>query len=67
MDTSVVTEQQAAGAVIWTACTPSLDDLRQTNIDVPLGVDSLPVLERNRGHRTRFCEEDRDQLFRSTS
>ena len=26
-------------AVVWTACTPSLDDLGQANVDVLLDVD----------------------------
>ena len=28
-------------AVVWTACTPSLDDLGQANVDVPLSVAFL--------------------------
>ena len=42
----VVLDQQTAGAVVWTTCTPSLEDLGQANVDVPLGVDCLPLLER---------------------
>ena len=42
----VVVEQQAAGAGVWTAYTPSLKDLGQANVDVPLGVDYLLLLER---------------------
>ena len=38
----VVVEQQAVGAVVWTACTPGLEDLGQAR-DVPLGVDCLLV------------------------
>ena len=45
-------EQQAAGAVVWTTCTPSLEGLGRANVDVPFGVDCLPLLERDRGHLT---------------
>ena len=54
----VMAEQQAAGASVWTSCAPSLEDLEQANVDVPLGVDCLPLLKRNRGHVTGFGEED---------
>ena len=64
---TVVVEQQAAGAVVWTTCTPSLQDLGQANVDVPLGVDRLPLLQRDRGNMTGFHEEDRDHLFGSAS
>ena len=40
----VVVEQQAAGTFVWTACTPSLEDFGQANVDVPLDVDCLPLL-----------------------
>ena len=63
----VVVEQQAAGAVVLTACSPSLEDLRQANADVPVGVDCLPVLELGRWHMTGFGEEDCDYLFGSAS
>ena len=55
--------QQVAGAVVWTACGLSLEDLGQTNVDVPLGVDCLLLLERGRGHMNRFGKEDRGHLF----
>ena len=42
-------------------------DLEQANVDVPLGVDCLPLLKRNRGHVTGFGEEDRDYLFGGAS
>ena len=60
-------EQQAAGAVVWTTCTPSLEGLGRANVDVPFGVDCLPLLERDRGHMTGFGEEDRDHEFGSAS
>ena len=56
----VVVEQEAAGAGVWTVCTPGLKDLGQANVDVPLGVDCLPLPERDRGHMTEFGEGDRD-------
>ena len=59
----VMEEQQAAGAVVWTACTLSLKDFRQAGVKVTLGVGCLPLLERDRGHMTRFGKEDRDHLF----
>ena len=46
----VVVEQHAAGAVVWKACTPSLEDFGRANVDVPLGIDRLPLLEPDRGH-----------------
>ena len=54
----VVVEQQAAFAVVWTACTPKLKDLMQANVDVPLGVDYLPLLARSSGHMIGFDEEN---------
>ena len=62
-----VVEQQAAGAVVWTACTPSLKDLEQANVDVLLGVGCLLLLERDTGHMIGLGEEDRDHLFGSAS
>ena len=59
----VVVVQQAAGAVVWRACTSSLKDLGQPNDDVPVGVGYLPLLEWDRGHMTGFGEEDRNHLF----
>ena len=47
------------------ACAPSLKDLGPANVDVPLGVDYLPLLEQDRGHMTGLGEEDRDHLFGS--
>ena len=38
----------------------SLEDLVQAGVDVPLGVDWLPLPERNRSHMTGLGEEDRD-------
>ena len=55
--------QQAAGAVVWTACSLSLKDLGQANVDVPPGVDSLCLHEQGRGHMTGFGEEDCKYLF----
>ena len=43
----VVVEQQSAGAGVWAACVPSLEDLAQAAVDVPLGVESLPLLKRD--------------------
>ena len=63
----LVVEQQAASAVVWTACTPSLEDLRQACADASLGVDCLPLTERKRGHITGFGDEDRDHLFERVS
>ena len=59
----VMAEQQAAGAVVWTAGTPSLKDLGQAGVDLSLGVDHLRLLKRDRGHVSGFGEEDRDHLF----
>ena len=53
----VVVEQQAAGAVVWTACSPHLKDIGQANVNMPLGVDCLPLLEWNRGRMTEFGED----------
>ena len=64
---TVVVEQQAAGAVVWTTCTPSLQDFGQANVDVPLGVDRLPLLEWDRGHMTGSGEYDRKNLSGSAS
>ena len=61
----VMVEQQAAGAFVWTACTPSLEDFGRANVDIPLDVDCLPLLEQDRGHMIGFGEEDCDQLFGS--
>ena len=63
----VVVEQQAVGTVVWMACTPSLEDLGQANVNVPLIGDCLPLPERNRGHMTGLGEEGLDRLFRSAS
>ena len=41
----LVVKQQAAGA--FARC---LEDLGQANVNVPLGVDCLPLLEQERGH-----------------
>ena len=66
MGTGVVAvEQQTAGAVVWTACTPSLKDSGQVNVNVQVGGDRLPLLERVRGHVTGSGTEDRDDLFGS--
>ena len=62
----VVVEQQAVGTVVWMACTPSLEDLGQANVDVPLGITRLPILERGGGHVADFGE-DCDCLFESAS
>ena len=58
----VVVDQQPAGAVVWTACTPNLIDLGLAKVDAPLGVDCFPLLEQNSGHRAEFGEEDYDHL-----
>ena len=63
----VVVEQLAAGAVVRTACTPSLRDLGQANDAVLLGVDYHLLLEWDRGNMTGFGEEDRDRLFGKAS
>ena len=60
----VVVERQAAGAGVWTACIPNLEDLGQAGADIPFGVDCLPLLERDRGNMTGFGEEDCDHLFK---
>ena len=39
--------------------------LGQANVNVPVGVDCLPLLERGRGHMTGFGEEGYDCLYRS--
>ena len=52
---------------VWTPCSPSLEGLGQANVDVPLGVNCLPLLERGRGHMTGFREEDCDHLIGSAS
>ena len=63
MGTCIVgVEQQAVGAIAWSASTPSLEDLGQVNVNVPLDVDCLPLLEQDRGHITGLGEEDRDHL-----
>ena len=49
------------------ACTSGLKDLWQLNVSIPLGIDHLPLLEWDRGHLTRFGEEDCDHLLGSTS
>ena len=53
--------------VVWTACTPSLEDLGQAGVDVSLGVDCLLLMERNRGHMTGFGSENRDRPFGGAS
>ena len=53
----VVVEQQTVGAVFRMVCSPSLGDLGQANVDVPLSVDCLPLLEQGRGHITESGEE----------
>ena len=63
----VVMRRQTAGDVVWTMCILSLEDLGQANLDVSLGVDSFPLLQRNRGHRTGSEEENRYRLFGSAS
>ena len=40
----VVVKRQAAGAVVWTAYTPSLEDFGQAGVDVPSGIDCPPLL-----------------------
>ena len=47
----LVVKQQAAGA--FARC---LEDLGQANVDVLLSADYLPLLERNRGHKTRLAK-----------
>ena len=61
-------EQQAAGAVVWTKCSQSLEDLWAAKIvDVPPGIDGFPLLQRGRGDMTEFDEEDCDYLMESAS
>ena len=52
---------------IWTTCSPSLEDLGKANVDVQLGVDSLPLLERGSSQMTGFGKEDCDYLIGSAS
>ena len=59
----VVVDQQAAGASVWTVYTPRLEDLGLANVDVPLGLHCLPLLQRGRGHMTGFGEEDCNYPF----
>ena len=54
------------GAVVWTTCSQSLKDLGQANVDVPLGIACLPLLEQGRGHMTKDGK-DCDYLFGSAS
>ena len=63
----VEVEQQAMGAVIWTACIPSLKDLQLANVDVSLSIDCLPLLERDIGYMTGLGKEDHDYLSGSAS
>ena len=56
-----------AGLIVWMSCSPSLEDLGQANVDVPLGVNCRPLLERGKGHMTGFGEEDCDHLMGSAS
>ena len=42
----VVVEQQVLGSTAWAALAPLLEDLGQAVVDIPIGVDCLPVLER---------------------
>ena len=44
-------------AVVWTTCSPSLEDPGQANVDVPLGEACLPLIERGRGYMTEFGED----------
>ena len=60
-------EQRDAGAVVWTACTPSVEDLGQADVDATLGVGCLPLLERDRGQTIESGEEDLDHLLASAS
>ena len=62
----VAVEQQTVGTVAWTMCRPSFEDLGQANVDAPLAVAGLPLLERGRGCMTEFGE-DRDYFFGSAS
>ena len=52
---------------VWTPRSPSLEDVGQANVDVPLGVICLPLLERGKGHMTGFGEEDCEHLIGSAS
>ena len=60
-------EQQTAGSRVWMARAPSLEDLGQAGVDVPLGGDGLPFLERDRIHMYRFGEDDHGHLFGNAS
>ena len=55
----VVVEQQALGSTAWAALAPLLEDLGQAVVDVPIGVDRLPVLENYGSYKARFREEAR--------
>ena len=41
----VVVGHQAGDAAVWMACASILEDLGKADVDVPLGVDCLPLLE----------------------
>ena len=43
-----------------------MEDLGQANVDVPLGVGCLPLLERGKSHTTGFGEEDCGYLILDT-
>ena len=55
------------GSFVWTPCSPSLKGLGQANVDVPLGVNCLPLLEQGRCHMTGFGGEYCDHLIGSAS
>ena len=63
----VVVGHQAGDAAVWMACASILEDLGKADVDVPLGVDCLPLLERGSVHVTRFGEGDCDYLIGNAS
>ena len=52
-------------ASVWMACTPSLEDLWQAGVDLPLSIGCHPLLHQDRGRMTGFGEEDHYHLFGS--
>ena len=54
--------QQTTGASFWMACTPSLKDLGQLNVNVPLSIECLPVLTE---HWMSSCPDSALNVFLS--
>ena len=55
-----------AGTCPWAPCTPSLKHLGQAGVDVPFGIDGLPLQKWYGGYMTRFCKENSNHLLRDT-